>query len=503
MLEKVRKPGRAKSIFAYIIFGLICLVFVFFGITPDFGGQAGGAAAVVNNSVISIGDFRERVQRVESMYRENIDELPEAERQIFSQRIRQQALEDLIAFELAYQAGIKEGIQVSDQEVREYILNIPAFQEDGRFRRDLYNQYLSFTRQSAADFEKRIRKEVVVSRIQSLFAQAIQPVVGQDLNDRLLRETKLSLEFVEFSKDLLKTTIEPTPQAIREFLAHPESTQRVEEYYANNKSRFEVPNQVKARHILVQTFNPEAQRSDSEARQRAEEARTRLLAGEDWSLVASRYSDDPASQSKGGDLGWFGRGQMVPEFEQVVFNLEPGELSEPFATDFGYHVVLLEEKQEAHTRSLDQVQGEIASVLWAESQVDKALASLQEAVYGGSRVAVDRQLKNWGLEWSSTGEFDLSRDIMPKLGENNRLLSAVLRQGKEGLVPELITSGGRYYIVNVTQLTVPRLENGTEEESSFPDMAQMLAFQRANETFGEWIETQKEAAKIRRNNRLF
>ena len=117
-------------------------------------------------------------------------------------------------------------------------------------------------------------------------------------------------------------------------------------YYEDNPEDFTRDEQVKARHILLQL---NADRTDSDAEQQMQEIRLRLDAGEDFAALALELSDDPGSKSRGGDLGFFGRGQMIPEFETAAFEAQPGDLVGPVKTSFGYHLIEVLEKQPAGT----------------------------------------------------------------------------------------------------------------------------------------------------------
>jgi peptidyl-prolyl cis-trans isomerase D len=143
MLEKVREPWRAskvKSFLAYTVFFLICLTFVFVGFNPNQGGGGLGAAASVNDKVISFFDLQERVTAMESQLQ---GKMPAAQRQAYDKMIRESALEELINYELVSQSAEKIGIMPTAEGTRDIIVNIPPFQDNGRFSRELYDRYLT------------------------------------------------------------------------------------------------------------------------------------------------------------------------------------------------------------------------------------------------------------------------------------------------------------------------------------------------------------------------
>ncbi len=155
----------------------------------------------------------------------------------------------------------------------------------------------------------------------------------------------------------------------------------VKEYYNKHKSEFMQPAQVRARHILIKVPANATKKQWEEARKKALEIRAKLVKGESFSKLAQKYSDDPGSKTRGGDLGFFSKGQMVPEFEKAAFSLKKGEISQPVKTTFGYHIIKVEAQKPARQRSFKEVQQEIRQKLLREKQRklrDKVIAELKK-----------------------------------------------------------------------------------------------------------------------------
>lgn len=149
--------------------------------------------------------------------------------------------------------------------------------------------------------------------------------------------------------------------------------------YEKTPAHYAIPEQIHARHILIATGNGV---SDSDALKKAQEISIKAEKGEDFSKLASEYSDDPGSKAQGGDLGFFPKGVMVPEFEKIAFGLNPGETSQPFKTQFGYHIIKVEGKKAGRALSFDEAKGKIKSEISAKKrneQVNKKLAELKAA----------------------------------------------------------------------------------------------------------------------------
>ena len=152
-------------------------------------------------------------------------------------------------------------------------------------------------------------------------------------------------------------------------------------YFESNIVRYDVPEQVRASHILI---------VDEET---AWEVHELLLAGEDFAELASRYSEDQANRNSGGDLNWFGRGRMVQEFEEAAFALEIGEISDPVGTQFGYHIIKLTDRQEAHTPTLDEVKDEVRDEYVVDEEAGR-FADWYDRLYASSEIEIAFPLVN-------------------------------------------------------------------------------------------------------------
>lgn len=215
MFEKIRKPKRAKSIFAYIIFSLICLVFVFLGVPTDPLSGAGGFAALVDKQVISLADFYQRL----SLFQENQNSSlkQDTERQKADQRL---VLNQLIDEKLMFKAAQTAGLKVSNQELRHQIKSFPAFQEEGKFQNSLYRNYLESTRTSPEGFENNIRTFILLQRMEKLFNRVFFISRPEKENNSDLNNFEFQFKYVRISlnnasgsavdmgkwQDLLKST---------------------------------------------------------------------------------------------------------------------------------------------------------------------------------------------------------------------------------------------------------------------------------------------------------
>jgi len=169
------------------------------------------------------------------------------------------------------------------------------------------------------------------------------------------------------------------------------SDEEIKKYYDKNSDKYKEPEMVKARHILIKV-DPKA---DDEAKNKAEAKAKEILArakkGEDFVKLAEEFSDDSGSKGKGGDLGFFNRGRMVKEFEEVAFKLKPGEISDLVKTKFGYHIIKVEGKKQEHQKTLAEVKSSIKDILSRE-KMKKELDDYTKKLYQESKVTIHSEL---------------------------------------------------------------------------------------------------------------
>lgn len=153
-----------------------------------------------------------------------------------------------------------------------------------------------------------------------------------------------------------------------------------ETFYKTRQEEFKTPEQVKARHILVRVEKNASEADQKKAKEKAEDILKRLKAGEDFAKLATELSDDPGSKTKGGDLGFFSKGKMVPDFDKAAFSMKPGELSEPVKSPFGFHIIKVEEKKESVVQPYDKVKDKVKDKAVAEVTKNRVEAEIKKVM---------------------------------------------------------------------------------------------------------------------------
>jgi peptidyl-prolyl cis-trans isomerase D len=495
MYEKWRRPGRAKNILAYFIFGAIIIVFIGFGASQkgDRGSDSNGVAAVVNQSQISLVDFEERVKALEKQFQFRFDQAPAEQREQFSKFIRQRALEDLIQYEILVQQATDRGIRVADDEIRDFVLDIPAFQDEGRFKRDRYQAFLQQRRESAGQFEERIRKDMIVRKAEGLFRAALRPSMPEKELGQTLDSYRLKLTTATLSEAVLNKQNTPTAAEIDRQMSQPEFIAALKKSYDSQPANWQSPEEVKARHILI-SIDRSKPESEKLAKQKMDDLAKRAQS-ENFAELAKENSEDPGSKAQGGDLGYFGRGRMVPEFEKAAFGASPGKIVGPIRSDFGFHLIKVEDHRPSRTRTFDEVKREMAQSETLKKASEQLKKRLSDALSKGDESEVRGIVKSLGVAWSDPVEASLPGDSMGKIENPEAILDAVLRHGaRKGVVPELIKAQDKSYVAILLDVS---------RKAPTPLSVAGFANSRSyGEAFGNWTKQGFEQAKIQRNGRI-
>lgn len=488
MAERLKKQISAKNLTALVLFGAIILVFVLFGFSGRLDGGGLGAAAQVNDALISVANMTTAENNLRQIYGE-----------VFGNdaaRLRQEALRGLIDRELMSQAARKSGIIVGDGEVRDVITkDIPVFQDRGAFQRDYYSRYLEMTRQTPKDFENSIRQQQEALRVRHLFDIASDLTNIETLKTAQLKAYKMNVEFVKLDHAEMAKAYKVSPSEAEKSLTDAEFLKRAKESFEKNRASYAREEEVRAQHILIMVKPGASPEEEQKALAKIEELQKKS-ATTDFGKLASQNSDDPGSKVKNGDLGFFGRGRMVPEFDKVAFEAEIGKVMGPVKSQFGYHLIKVTEKHAAETPDFEKQKVNVAQKLLAEDKLNTQMKTVEEAVSKGDEGALAASLNSINAKWEETGLFDLSQDSAPKL--NSLLANNALPEltPEQKLLKRIIRDGDERYILKLKD---------TKAETAAPmdfGTLSMTEASRANSLFSSWMGEFKKVSKVNVNNEL-
>lgn len=501
MFEKMKydlKYNR-KHLFRYVtmwaLFSAIIVVFILWGLSPRTQGNGltseGGAAATVNDATISFAQFSDTLENMRQDPRfAQLQALGgDAARQI----LQQQALYQLIEMELINQAAEKQHIMTGDTEVRDAIMGIPVFQENGQFSLNLYKAYLNSTRKTNTEFEDGVRRQLTLRRLLKTFTPALKPLPMEAEKTKELQNMKANLEFVAVPLDSLILPESIGAAEIKTFLAKGDSEGKIKDYFNTHKNDFSSPEKVKVRHILIRAANgdPEAEKK---ARQKIEDL-AKQAKTTPFETLASQNSEDPGSKANGGLIDFFARGKMVPEFEKAAFSQAVNEIGQPVKTEYGFHLIQVLDKKAATTRSMDEVRDEIASILLSKEQTKTAIDALQEDLKKADSQAIQKFITANKLKWEETGSFSIDSPAVPKVGANDEILKAAFQLNAKTPYPgALFKEGSRGYIVRFKAMAAEKPNDKSKAAGELND--EMKNARRTEEVISKWLKELRKNATI-------
>lgn len=333
---------------------------------------------------------------------------------------------------------------------------------------------------SRADFEKQIGNEVEINRLEALVTGGVL-VSDKEVADSYRREnTKIKFDYAVLNGEDLRKQINPSDADLQKFFkenaarykdAVPETRKiaylaftpdqvpggapqitdaQAKQYYQQHLKDYQVPDQVKVRHILISVPKGADAKTDAAAKAKAEDVLKQLRAGGDWVALAKKYSDDPGSKEQGGELGMLQHGVTVPEFDKAAFTLSPGQISEPVKTQFGYHVIQTEERQIAHTKPFEEVKGAILATMVREKEAQAAQAFAQSLATEAQKNGLDKTAAAHHLQVATT-DYIAQGAIVPGLADGSKLLSQAFA-AKKGAPPATASTGEGFAVFQVADI---------------------------------------------------
>lgn len=493
-----------KSVTAWVLFSGIILVFVFLGNTPHHAGvAAGGTAASVNGHIVSLAEFSEQV---EMMSREpRFAQLEQFGGDFARQMIRQQAIQALVDQRLLGENLGKIGLVTPDAQVRDTIADIPAFQEDGRFSKTRYLGYLQASRQTPGEFEEKLRRQLAQNRVARTFSAALRPVSIETDLVKQIEGKQANVEVVTIPTETLVIADGIHTDEIKAFLAKPDSAGRVKSYFDSHKAEFTQPEKAKVRHILIRAEKAKAD-DVAKAKVEAEKIAVALKGGADFAKLATEKSQDPGSKANGGLIDYFPRGSMVPEFEKYAFSAKVGEISEPIQTDYGFHVMRVEDRKPASEKKLEEAQDDIAQILIAQERSREEIANLEKALAAGDTAAVQAFTAKHKLSWTESGAFPLSAESLPKVGGGEEAVSTAFRLSpSKPLASKLVRQGPQALLMRYKAVPAKTAKadakggkaGAADAVAESPEYkSEAATSRRIDEAFGQWMDGLRKSAKI-------
>ncbi len=401
MLQTIR--DRTQGVIVAVIVGLISLTFVLWGVESYINAAKRVIVAKVDGDEIPIEEFQKALQRfrrqAESMLGDAFSaadwDKPEVKTKALDELINDRVLSSLVD---------KSRVRVTNAQLAQQLLQIPAFQDDKGFSRALYEQRVTALGFSQLGFEQQLRGDMAKSQLRNGVAASEFVTREEAQKVAALRKEKRDIGYAvipaaEVEKQVTVTdaetktyfeahnedyrTLEKASVEYLEISAAALATKieinddKLHQYYDANPAAYTLTEERNANHILVQ-LPPDAKADvASVAEAKIKDVLKRAQTGEDFEKLAKELSDDVGSKAEGGSTGFFGRGAMAPEFEQATFKLKIGEISEPVRTKFGWHIIKLKDIKAGGLQPFDKVKAEV-EVAYRNAEAQKAFFEQSE-----------------------------------------------------------------------------------------------------------------------------
>ena len=415
--------------------------------------------------------------------------------QLASRQLQQQHLPDFLLPYMEQRAGqilVQRAIlkheadrmhlQVSDEDLRRELQTGPFAQylfPNGQYIGD--DAYINFV-QSAfqttrGDFEEQVKADMELNRLQALITGGVSVSDAAVRQSYMANGTKVKFDYAVISSDEVSKTINPSDADLEKFFkanaaryanAIPETRKiayisfdpsnlpggkpqitdaDVQAYYNAHQDQYQVKDQVKVRHILIAVPSGADAKADAAAKSKAEGILKQIKAGGNFAELAKQNSDDPGSKEQGGELGWLDRGKTVPEFDKTAFSLPVGQTSDVIKTQFGYHILQVEDKKTAHLRPLSEVKAEIVPVL-EQQRVGAAEQTFASSLAADAKKeGMDKAAAAKGLKVVTT-DYVAKDGTIAGLADGSGLLTQAFATNK-GADPASVSTGDGYAVFQV------------------------------------------------------
>jgi peptidyl-prolyl cis-trans isomerase D len=469
MIRTLQNAGPTLKIVLGALLVIICASMAItlipgFGSNVGIGGPPPGVLATIGDQTVTVPEVQREAQ---AMIRQQFPRGgPQAS--MLLPYFESQAAEQLISEKTLVAEAHQMGLRASDDELRDELqhgqLGSMLF-PDGKFiGQEQYEDFVQRNDLTVPQFEALEKDYILVRKLRALVSSSAfvgNPEVRDEFNRR---NTKVKFEYAVITQADILRGLHPTDEELKAYYERNKATynnsipekreikyvvvdsakivaattvsdQDLQTYYDQHRDEFRVAEQVKVSHILIKTPLPapgvkEDEKAVADARAKAEDVLKQVKAGGDFAKLAEKYSDDPGSAKSGGDLGWIGRGRTVPEFEKAAFSLGKGQTSDLVKSSYGFHIIRVEDKQEAHLKTLAEVKNEIEEKVKQEKAARATEAAANALLSQARTEGLDAAAAAKG-QTPITTDFFSRTDALPGLAANPQFMDAVFNEAEK------------------------------------------------------------------------
>ncbi|MBL8231901.1 MAG: peptidylprolyl isomerase [Bryobacterales bacterium] len=466
--------SREKS--TRILLGTLLMLIAISMVVTLIPGVGSGDTGQSDQVIAEIGDDAVTMREVSMSLQDTLKgrQVPNELLSIYAPQIVNQIITERAVAHYSKSVGYK----TTDEDVAYVIrMQVPQLFENGKFiGKEAYAQFLASNNTSISEYERRARMMASLRRLQGMVLEGMVVTPQEVEAEYRARNDKLTLEFVKIDPNLIRNEIKVTPEEMNAHWASSKSIYKIPEkrafrllvadeakvsegikmsdaqllsFYNSNKDAFRTPERVRARHILIKTMEKPKEEHEK-LKKKAEDLLKQVKAGGDFADIAKKNSEDTVSAAKGGDLDWFGKGQMVPEFEKVAFALKQNEISDIVTSSFGYHIIQATGKEEARLKPFEEVKDQIQKDQTKQQVYDRMQEGIEQArrelvkdPNAAEQIAAKYSMHFVKVEKAGRGE------ALPQAGQSVELDDAIFGLKKKGEVTEVAQVTGNKLVVAV------------------------------------------------------
>jgi peptidyl-prolyl cis-trans isomerase D len=467
MIRFLQTQGPTKKIILsgilLVICGAMVITFIPGGLTSELTGTPGaGVVAKVNGNDIKSDEVRQTARQMAQQDAQRYGEMASKLMPFLVQQETVRAVDQMINRQVLLSEAGRMGLRVTPEEVKDELQHgryAATFFPGGNFIGQAeYEDMLQRANLTPVKFEHEVGDDILLTKLQALISGSTS-LSDAEIHAQFVKENaKVKFDYAVLKQDDLRKGLHPTDEELKAFYeSHkanyansvPEKRKAkyavietgkaaadvqvtpddLRTYYDQHRDQYRMPEQVKVSHILIKTPLPGPdgkvdEKGVAEAQRRAEDLLKQVKNGAKLEDLAQKYSEDPGSAKQGGSLGWIGKGQTVPEFEKAAFSLPKGQTSDLVKSSYGFHIIRVDEKQEAHVKTLDEVKAEIEPII--KHQKGQQIAQQQaEALLKRSQAqGLDAAAAAQGVP-VITSDYFSRKDMLPGLGPATQFMDAV------------------------------------------------------------------------------
>ncbi len=523
MIRFLQTEGPVKKIILSGLLLLICaamvIAFVPGGLGNEITGTPGkGIVAKVAGEDVTVEQVRDTARQMLQQQGAQLGANASMLLPFFAQRAADQLIDRQALLVEAQHLGMK----ATPQEVRDELQHgryAQYFFPNGNFVGQAeYEGMLQRANLTPTMFEDNVAKEIMISKLQALIAGSASVSDAAIRQEFDKQNTKVKFEYAVFKEDDIKKGLHPTPEELKAFYdSHqknyansiPEKRKikyavldtakiasgvqvthdELQAYYNQHRDQYRIAEQAKVSHILIKTPLPGPdgkvdEKGVAEAQKRAEDLLKQLKGGASFEDLAKKYSEDPGSAKEGGSLGWIGKGRTVPEFEKAAFSLPKGQISDLVKSSYGFHIIRVDDRQDAHMKTLDEVKGEIEPILKQQKAQQIAQKQAEDLLQDAKAKGLDAAAAAKGVP-VVTSDFFSRKDLVPGLGPAPQFMDAVFTSAEKSPAEMAATSQGFavFQLLGVKPQSTPSFEEirSRVEEEFKNERANVLLTQKTQE----------------------